>query len=378
MSFPLRRSKIISFLFLVIIALPALAGLAARAPSDAIAALENRAAAPWPRTPASVADLNAAPRAIDAFLEDRFGFRDGLIAFNQWMTRRLDLGFGEEKAIIGKDGWLFLTDGGALDMHMGRTPFRDGEAAAWLDAAEALREAAKTRDAAFAVLLAPQKASVYGEYLPDYVSAGRSMSRHDLLIQGARLRGLPFADAKARLIERKGAAKLYYQSDTHWTARGAWEGYQALIDVLEKTTPTLYRLDAARVHFRETEFSGDLARMLNQQERFAETAPSLAIKNATPFETVEVDAFSYGAFPTQITTTDADDKPTLLMIGDSYAYALIPFLRESFSRIVFTHHQLGAFDRAVLDEYPSDFVVLQMVERMLVHPLAPPERTGGT
>ncbi len=374
----LRRDQIVSFLFLAAIALPAVAGLVSRGPSDAVAALENRAAAPWPAAPKTIPQANATPRAIDAYLEDRFGFRESLIALNQWMSDQLDLGFGERKAVVGKDGWLFLADGGALDLHMGRLPFRDGEAAVWLDAAEAFRAAAKARDASFAVLLAPQKASVYGEHLPDYVAAGRGLSRLDLLMQGARLRGLPVADAKSRILAEKGAAKLYYQSDTHWTSRGAWQGYNALMDVLQADGVDVVRLDRTRIRFTETAYSGDLARMLNQQERFAETAPTAVIENAAAFNVMEVDDYSYDAFKTQITTTEADDKPTLLLIGDSYAYALIPFLRESFSRVVFTHHQLGAFDRAVLDEYPSDVVVLQMVERMLVHPLGRPEQNGGT
>ena len=370
-----RRSRLVSVIFFAMIAAPALVGLFSYGPSGAIAALENRAAAPSPSAPNTISDFNAAPRQIDAFLEDRFGFRETLIAIHHWAIDQLSLGFGESKALIGEDGWLFLTDGGALDMHMGRTPFRAGEASAWLEAATDLRLATGFSGATFAILIAPQKATVYGEYLPDYIEAGRRPSRLDVLMAGAAERGLPFIDVKTPILAEKNEAQLYYRSDTHWTARGAWLAYNALMDQLERDGVAAPRLDPQRVQFPERDFSGDLARMVNAKDRFAELAPGLSIENATPFTETDDDAYTFDAFKTRIITTDATDKPTLLLIGDSYANALIPYLRESFSRIVFTHHQLGAFDRTVLDAYPSDVVVLEMVERMLVHPLAPPETT---
>ena len=366
-----RRSRIVSVLFLAVLLAPAVVGLLSRASPDAIAAIENRAAAPWPAAPRTLADANAAPRAIDAYLEDRFGFRERLIALNRWMSDQLDLGFAESDALVGDDGWLFLASGGAQDMYMGRTPFQSGEAAAWLDASTALKKRVHDNGAVFAILIPPQKSTVYGEYLPDFIQRGEGASRLDILTEGARLRGLPFADAKGALLSRKGEAQLYYRSDTHWTARGAFEGYGALMDVLEREGVRAPRLDRDRVAFPEREFSGDLARMLGQQERFKEIAPRLSVREATPFTEQEIDAFVFDSFKTRIIETDVDGAPTLLLIGDSYSNALIPILRESFSRIVFTHHQLGAFERAVLDDYSSDVVVLQIVERMLVHPLAP-------
>lgn len=367
-----RRNYIVSLLFAVGISLPAITGLLSRGASDSVAALENRAAAPWPDAPMSVAEFNAAPRAIDAFIEDRFGLRDFLTATDQWIREELDLGFGDGAALIGSDGWLFLTSGGALDMHMGRMPFRGNEADSWLDGADALNELATARGASFAILLAPQKATIYSEHLPSFVAAGRAPSRLDVLEEGAKARGLPIAFAKSRLLAAKGSGKLYYQSDTHWTARGAWEGYLALLERLGADGVDVSAIDRRRIQFPDVSYAGDLARMLNRQDRFRETAPSLAIEGATAFSVQEVDDFTFDAFKTQITRTDADEKPTLLLIGDSYAYALIPFLRESFSRVVFTHHHQGAFDRAVLNAYPSDVVVLQMVERMLSHPLESP------
>lgn len=366
-----RRNFIVSILFAVGISLPAIAGLWSRGASDSVAMLENRNAAPWPNGPTSIGEFNAAPRAIDAFIEDRFGFRDLLTAIDQWIREELDLGFGDGNVLIGDDGWLFLTSGGALDMHMGRMPFRGEEANAWLNGAEALNASVTARGATFAILLAPQKATIYAEHLPSFVTAGRGPSRLDVLEEGAAARGLAIVNAKSRMLEAKGDGKLYYQSDTHWTARGAWEAYNALIEGLVAQGVAVSAIDRRRIRFADFDFAGDLARMLNRQDRFRESAPSLVIESATSFSVTDVDDFTFDAFKTQITQTDAADKPTLLLIGDSYAYALMPVLRQSFSRVVFTHHHQGAFDRAVLDAYPSDIVVLQMVERALKHPLEP-------
>jgi len=367
----LTRNRIVSVLFVALIAAPGLVGVFA--PAGDIAVQENRAAAALPSWPQTMTEFNAAPRAVDAYLEDRFGFREVMISMHLWARDQLSLGFAETKALIGKDGWLFLNDGDALDMYMGRLPFRSGEADAWLAGAADLRDAVEARGGTFAVLIAPQKATVYGEFLPDFIPAGRAPSRLDVLAQGARPRGIAFVNVKARMLSAKENAQQYYPSDTHWTPRGAWEGYQGLMDRLENDGVAAPRIAEARVAFTERSFSGDLARMVNRSDRFAETAPGMRITDATAFEERTVDAYVFDSFKTRIIETDIKDAPTLLIIGDSYANALIPYLRESFSRIVFSHHQLGAFDRAILDEYPSDVVLLQMVERMLVHPLAPPQ-----
>ncbi|MEM8772344.1 MAG: hypothetical protein AAGD92_11900 [Pseudomonadota bacterium] len=374
----INRRRIVAALFVLLLAAPGTAAFFKPADIGAIAAIENRAAARWPSWPQRLDDINGYARQVDAYLEDRFGFRERLIAVNLWLTRQINLSTSGRDAIIGKEGWLFYADGGALEMHMGRAPFRSGQAAAWLDGAERLQRDVADRGGAFALMIPPQKASVYSEYMPDFIKAGRGASRLDILTEGAPARGLALADARARLLKKKDDAPLYYQSDTHWTAFGAYEGYLAFMDAVNnKLGVSAPVLPPDRLKFGTRSFSGDLARMLGQQEQFSETAPSLAIRDQTRFEDGEVENFAYGSFKTRIITMDAPERPSLLIIGDSFSYAMLPYLRESFSRIVFTHHHTGTFDRAVLDEYPADVVLLQMVEVMLIHPLPTPAAPAG-
>lgn len=369
-SFRPDRNTLAAAIFFALIAAPGAGRIFLPPDTSAISEIENRAAAPWPAWPNTIADLNEAPRAIDAYLEDRFGFRERLIAINQWLVEQASLAPGERKAVIGEDGWLFYADGRALDLYTGRIPFKTGEAAAWLNSAAAIEQEVNARGGQFVILFAPQKASVYGEYLPDHIKPGRAAGRLQILEEGARATGLAVANPLRDMLAKKDAAQLYYRSDSHWTGIGAYQAYLALIETLANIGVAAPKLDDARLEFHNTDFSGDLARMLNQRDRFAEIAPQTYIAEATDFEYVELDEFVFGPFKTKVITTDAVDKPSLLVIGDSYAEMLMPFLRESFSRIVFTHHQLGAFDRAVLDKYPSDVVVLEMVERMLTQPLS--------
>ena len=360
-----RRSQIVSVLFFALIALPAATRLVLPSDLAAIEHIENRAPSAWPARPQTLAEWNRAPRGIDAFLEDRFGLRSVLITVHQWLEEQFDLRIEFSGVIEGKDGWLFLADDELLERPS------DADVAGWADAAVDFAGAVEDRGAVFAIMLAPRKSSVYGEFLPNYVPAPAGRSRLDRIAESAGERGLAAADAKSAIIAAKGRGRLYYRSDTHWTSIGAYHAYRALIATLQSEGVDAPMLERGRVEFPERDFSGDLARMLNRQERRAEQAPGVAVKNATPFRKESIDNFAFPPFDTEIITVDAAGRPTVLLIGDSFAAGLIPFLRESFSRIVFTHHHEGKFDRAVLDAYPSDVVILQMAEPMLAHELAP-------
>ncbi len=366
-------------LFVLALALPAAKQLLFPGGASEIAKIENRAASAWPKAPRTVAELNNAPRMIENFVADRFGFRRSLIGFNLYLTDQLDLQMGERNALVGQDGWLFGTMSQSLELYAGRAPFREGEAERWLEALSAVKEDASENGAVFVAMIAPQKATVYSEYLPADIKAGRAPGRREVMEAGAALYAIPMASAVAPLRAAKHRGRLYYQTDTHWTGLGAYEAYRALMARLAVEGIDAPIAERKRLRLSEPgEFVGDLSRMLSQDGRYREETVKISIESpATLIREETIEAYQFDAFKTRIIESEPADRPSVLVLGDSFSEALLPFFRESFSRIVFIHHQLGAFDRRVFEEYPADVVVFEIAERFLTEPFGETAAENG-
>lgn len=374
---PRFRHKTAALIFFAIMIIPGTVQLFDTRSDNEIAQIENRAAAPWPAAPKSLNELNGYARRVDAFIADHFGLRVLLIYLNNKLVDEAGLRPADRSVIIGKDGWLFYAGGKTLEMHMGRMPFREGELADWIATVERLDEDVRAKGGTFAVMLAPQKASVYSRFMPDFAPEGNNISRLELLNEAAKTTGIPVVDVLTPFREYDGNKRLYYRADTHWNARGAWIAYCTLIDTLRGAGVEIDALDSSLVTFGEKEFQGDLARMLGQQEKYTQPETYAVITDAVASQKTESDRFAFDGIKSQTITTGEIDKPTLLILGDSFSFALIPYLRESFREVTIVHHRLGQIDPEILEVYPADIVLLEMTERFLVEPLCYPARADS-
>ena len=88
----------------------------------------------------------------------------------------------------------------------------------------------------YLVLLAPDKHTIYPEYIPgryEHVSpATRFDQFYDYLRQHTRL---DLVDLRTPLRRAKSHERLYLRRDTHWNDRGAFIGYQTIIAALSRS-----------------------------------------------------------------------------------------------------------------------------------------------
>src|SRR5690242_1353239 len=96
--------------FAAALALPGLAGLVA--PASAALADENRPPAPFPSLAGGRAALAAFPARFEAFLNDRLGLRDRLLAWHRAVTFDWLKGSPSGRVDRGRHGWLFLNEAG--------------------------------------------------------------------------------------------------------------------------------------------------------------------------------------------------------------------------------------------------------------------------
>ncbi len=361
--------RLVALAFMALISTPLVVHLAA--PASTATGLENRALAERPDWPGSTAEWRSLPEDLNAWLSDRFGLRRELISLGArlaWLTRPE----GNQRAVRGEDGWLFGGMNNALAMHKGLFPFAPGEARTWLAGAEAIADASAAAGADFAVLLPPNKHSIYGGRLPRHSPRVGGETRLDVLMRLGGDAGLLMVDPRPALIEQSPFEKVFYQTDSHWTDFGAYLGAQALVEALmRRGVPArplpLDELDRTTVD----DFRGDLYGLLGEADGAPETVDLLAARRPTPHRREELDAFDWRVFDAYRLRAEPSGRPRLLLIGDSFGLIMLKFLIESFDEVTFVHYRGGEVPLAAIEPGRYDVVVFEMVERMLSYPLRP-------
>jgi hypothetical protein len=96
-------------------------------------------------------------------------------------------------------------------------------------------------DTRYLFVVAPNKNTIYPEFLPDYIRAYRGRSRLQQLREYLRTTGSPvdILDLHAALLADKPKGDLYFRQDTHWNGRGYFTAYEAMCRVLSRWFPEI-------------------------------------------------------------------------------------------------------------------------------------------
>lgn len=147
---------------------------------------------------------------------------------------------------------------------------------------------------------------------------------------------------------------IFYRTDHHWTSLGAYYAYCAAAKSLGYSAYGLnsFNIETASSSFRGTLFSKTLDNSVTPDsiDFYHLTSGDPAVKmevndgeNITEYDDLYVRSYldtkdKYAAFtgtnmPLIDITTDVDNGKSLLLIKDSYAHSLVPFLSKHYSRI---------------------------------------------
>ena len=226
--------------FVASLALPTLVYPAVRSHLDQ-QNYENRELASFPEL--SAANFDNIPTEFEAYYNDHVPFKNLFVK----AKTKLDLELLNESSIsdvtVGKENWLFYTvseDGeDALADYQRTNLYTADEKTALADAITSVNEKMKERGIRFVMFEAPNKESVYAEYMPDSVRVYGSESRLDAAIPVLAAQGLPVYDMKPELLKEADAYQLYYKYDTHWNQIGSFIGSQQIAQTLLGTSTPL-------------------------------------------------------------------------------------------------------------------------------------------
>jgi hypothetical protein len=345
---------------------------------DSIILEEKRLVAALPSWHWSTTEAVAFSRQFEKFYNDRFPFRIDLISFISYLKYEFfDVSWLWSVA-PGDNGWLFFLGKNGLETIRHTPVFSQQELKAWALNLEERRQWLASRHIQFLLVIAPYKASVYPEYVPESLRPVDSESRCGQLLKYLKEHTLvETVDLRQQLIAAKNQGPLYFKTDSHWNRLGAFIAYQAITTKLHSHFPAIQPLKFDNLKgIPNVEFEGDLAQLIAIQrfvtDRYTEYSPKEGFawqlsSNPPAGKDRFISRNFVHPFATEVCRSDL---PSAYFIRDSFMCCLQPFLSQHFRRAYFEWIPNYSFNARQIELEHPDVVVQEMAENHLF--LLPP------
>lgn len=235
-------------------------------------------------------------------------------------------------------------------------------------------------------MMVPSKTLAMSRYLPAYAKVQEPQEVLHSIQKGLK-------EPKMLLnlkdtMQKHQSEYIYYRTDHHWTTLGAFYAYQAWAKRTgqakayplkhyqqEKVFDDFYGTTYNKVHvsvpkdevilFHNTKDTKNIRLNMDQGERKADTLyfPKAAQKGFNRYDVF----LSKNTFQIEITTKAKTGK-TLLLVKDSFANCFVPFLTESYDKIIMIDYRYGKTPIGTIQsEYPdiTDILVLFNTEKFM-------------
>lgn len=271
----------------------------------------------------------------ETYVSDQFAFRDRWIGLKTDTDRAM--GKRDSNGIyLGKDGSLFQSF----------TPPSEETVESNIAALHSFDDA--TPGVRKYAMLAPTAIALYEDRLPAFAPSGNEMAYADRVRQA--LPTIHFVDLYPVLYAMRDQS-IYYKTDHHWTTKGAFAAYRELCKRMGVVPKSEGDFQIRRV---TTAFYGTLSSKSGYKRIQPDSIELYMPKNEAEYTVTYVNegrstqslyapehlerkdkyaVFLGGNHPLVRITTNNREGTKLLIVKDSYANSLIPFLTEHFSEI---------------------------------------------
>lgn len=271
---------------------------------------------------------------FETYTTDQFTFRD------EWITLKAasELALGKQE-----NNDVHLCENGTLI-----EGFKRPESSVLDSNMSALNTLVGNTDAKVYFALIPDKSDIYSSLLPKNVPNDSEKEVIDYCYGQSNATNV---DMYSALSAHKDEY-IFYRTDHHWTSLGAYYGLSALAESMGLPCPALDSYTDRHVvseEFYGTTWSSSGFSWVDPDtmEIFVNAPESLKVTSYPQGSPVEGKLYDFsflekkdkysmfmgGNCPMHVIETGNEDKPSLLILRDSYTDSLIPFLLDDFSEI---------------------------------------------
>jgi alginate O-acetyltransferase complex protein AlgJ len=295
----------------------------------------------------------------------------------------LRVGIGDRvfaNAIIGKDGWLFQTSEEVMRDFQNDMPLSEKKLESLQQNLDKIAEYFKTQGTSLVIVVAPNKGSIYPDYLLDEIQKIRSESRFDQVVKYLQLHGkTQILDLRQELITDRKDQQVYYQTDSHWTEYGAYIAYRGILNSLKPVHPQLIPRSLSDFEpVSEGRVTMDLATLIGSVH-IKEEKVVLKPKDATTstVHNLKLDDFRW----ITLSWNQNKDLPRAVVYYDSFLYPIIPWFNDHFSQVTYIPHyaNLSTWNLSWVSQQKADVVIVEIAEKYIhdLDTLFNPEKVSG-
>lgn len=295
------------------------------------------------------------------YFDDHFAFRQYMVSMDSWVESVLFQKSSVDNVLVGKEGWLFYTD--SLNDYLGKDTLSDRAIYNIVYNLSIMQEEIESQGRSFVFTIAPNKNSLYGEYMPYIYSIKESDTNNRQLLENALSQSdVNYVDLYSLLSDS--AEILYLKKDSHWNNKGALIAYNALLDEAGKEHED-YEDCSYTIN---KDYVGDLNSMVYPLMELPEENYNYDYEtlykyvNKDKIENVEDSQVSVE--DARVQTTNDSAEGCLLMYRDSFGNALLPFMANAFASGYFMKTTPYNMDMHI-STYDPDVVIVEKVERKI-------------
>ena len=319
-------------------------------PDRSFSAQENRSLRTFPRFTWERLFDGSFSEEINEYFADQFPVRDEFVGLK---------GMAENALLKGENNGILLGKNGQLAQRLFDVHCADGRVIADCDgfdadnvraAGEGLTRVSQSLDVPFSVLLTGRTIDVAASAF-SYPREGS-----DALLEAMRASigdGVDYVQTVPELRERYDAGEsVYYRTDHHWTTLGAYYAYAELMRSFSMESEILpmeaFTKETLSNAFYGTAWSaGGMKQvapdaleiwLLGNEAEFTVTADGRALEGLYSYSYLEkkdkYSVFLDGTHDVVTITKEGEDRPTLLLLKDSFANSLAPFLAQHFDLVL--------------------------------------------
>lgn len=350
-----KKKNLTNFIYIVIFLAISIVPLFAFSDKQAAIGNETKAAKP------KLSDGTELTANVDTYFAQNFGFRNRLVYVQNVLKQNVFRTSGQSEVIVGEDGWLFYSR--ALDDFLGTSVADETEVERMGAVVLMMQNYVESSGGEFIFFSAPNKMSVYGEYMPYYYIEDGGHGNYERLYSELVKAGVNTVQLKNTLsLKKADGVQLYHKLDSHWNNYGAAVAYETVANKLSEVYGDEfkgYTRYSTMPYSVKNNFSGDLQSML---------LPGSDRKD----EQLEFDAaenFEYtnrfrGVDDLVITTSNeskAVDK-SVTLFRDSFGNALYWFFANDYTSLTAKREIPYNIYQAAEE---SELVAVELVERNL-------------
>lgn len=340
-------------------------------PQETFSEQENRSLQTLPPLTADILTDNTVSRDIADFYADQFPARSALIGLKTISEISL-LRMENNGVLIGKNGYLVKR----LEYGEGAYENIRKNLAAVTDFTAAM----SAEDIPVTLAIAPRGIDVLTAYLPNYYDTARAEAVWGIVAEASAENGLtPVTFTEELRGSATVGTEVWFRTDHHWTPRGAYLAYLLLRNQLEYLPASFEALTPETV---DTPFYGTTYSSAGISWARADTLTFYHIPEEERYlcEIVDTERSFHGFYDrayldtkdkygaliggnnghVRITDTAHPDKPTLLVIKDSFSHAMIPYLAQHFTLEIIDLRYWRGSTASLASEVGADRVLILM------------------